>query len=283
MKETTTPTFILRPAGTPFFVARDGSPGQPAGLWGPTWDEFGNPLTVEASMSRQAVAVWLAVPVVLFSASAAFGETYALRGTLVTPDEVIENGVLLVQDGKIVEAGAGVAIPHGTREVDTAGFIYPGLIDLHNHITWNAFPRWSPGTLVQNRYDWQATDSYAALLSGPQKKVNNVAGCDLERFGEVKALVWGETAVTGSLRNDCIGGLARNIDYGNDFEKEPADYRIFPLELKPEEEASVRAELKDAKPVIVHLAEGVDASAARELRMANAHGFLQRGLIIIHG
>jgi 5-methylthioadenosine/S-adenosylhomocysteine deaminase len=224
--------------------------------------------------------------VLLLSASAASAisaDAYALRGTLVTPDEVIENGVLLVQDGKIAFAGAGAdaIIPGGVREIETGGFIFPGLIDLHNHITWNAHPRWSPGTLVKNRYEWQALDSYSVWLSGPHEKVRP-AECDLERFGEVKALAWGATTVAGSLLKDCSRGLARNADRGDDFVP-PVQYRIFPFELRPEDEESVRTALADGKPVIVHLAEGVDASSARELRMARAHGFLRRGLVIIHG
>jgi 5-methylthioadenosine/S-adenosylhomocysteine deaminase len=133
------------------------------------------------------------VLLVLFLATSASAQTYALRGTLVTPDEVIENGVLLVRDGVIEEAGANVAVPDGVAVTQTNGFIYPGLIDLHNHLTWNAHPRWSAGTLTRNRYDWQSMDSYAARLSGPQSKVRSVTGasCDLERFAEVKALVWG--------------------------------------------------------------------------------------------
>lgn len=221
--------------------------------------------------------------IALLTPSTVLGETYALRGTLVTPDEVIENGVLLVQDGRIGDVGAAVAIPEGVREVDTGGFIYPGLIDLHNHVTWNAHPRWSPGGLVKNRYEWQATDSYAIWLRGPQAKIASLAECDLGRFGEVKALVWGETTVAGGLPRDCSRGLVRNVDFGDDFDRPPALYRTFPFELKPEDEEKVRSALKDGTPVIVHLAEGVDASAARELRMARAHGYLQPGFIIIHG
>jgi len=219
----------------------------------------------------------------LLTPTGAFGESYALRGTLVTPDEVIEDGVLFVRDGRIVDVGSAVKIPEGTREIDTGGFIYPGLIDLHNHITWNAHPRWSPGALVKNRYEWQAMDSYAAWLSGPQAKVRSVADCDLERFGEVKALAWGGTTIAGGLQKDCSRGLARNIDYENEFDKEPVQYRIFPFELKPEDEASVRGALQNGRAVVVHLGEGIDASAERELRMARAHGYLQRGLIIVHG
>lgn len=224
----------------------------------------------------------------LFFATAASAQTYALRGTLVTPDDVIENGLLLVRDGVIEAAGANVAVPGGVTVVDTRGFIYPGLIDLHNHLTWNAHPRWSPGTLTRTRYDWQATDSYAARLSGPQSKVRGLASCDLERFAEVKALVWGATSVTGSLLEPCTKGLARNLDYysgfhGNAVNQEPLQYRIFPLELRPDDETRVRQALAADQPVVAHLSEGIDPSAARELRMARAHGFLTRGFVIVHG
>ena len=228
--------------------------------------------------------------VVLFFASSAFGQTYALRGTLVTPDEVIENGVIVVKDGVLDAVGANADVPSGITVTDTKAFIYPGLIDLHNHLTWNVHPRWSPGTLTQARYEWQAMFSYAAKLSGPQAKVRSVpsASCDVERFGEVKALVWGATSVTGSLFEVCTKGLVRNLDvysgfFGSDVNKEPLQYRIFPLELRESDEKSVREALAANKPVVVHLCEGVDASAARELRMARAHGFLTKGLVIIHG
>lgn len=228
------------------------------------------------------------VLVLLCLASPAFGQTYALRGTLVTPDDVVENGVIVVRDGVIEDAGADLVIPPGLPVIDTKGFIYPGLIDLHNHLTWNAHPRWSAGTLTRNRYDWQAMDSYAARLSGPQSKVRSRASCDLERFAEVKGLVWGATSVTGSLFEPCTKGLARNLDYysglfGTDVNQEPLQYRVFPIELKPDDEKSVRDALAANKPVVAHLCEGIDASAARELRMARAHGFLTKGFVIVHG
>jgi cytosine/adenosine deaminase-related metal-dependent hydrolase len=225
--------------------------------------------------------------VLLCLAPAALGQTYALRGTLVTPDDVIENGVMVVKDGVIDDVGANVTAPDGVDVIDTHGFIYPGLIDLHNHLTWNVFPRWSAGTLTKNRYEWQAMDAYAARLSGYQSKLRD-SGCDGERFAEVKALVWGATSTVGSLPLPCTKGLARNLDYysgffGTEPNKEPLQYRVFPLELKEADEKSVRDALAADKPVVAHLCEGVDASAARELRMARAHGFLTKGFIIIHG
>ena len=67
-------------------------------------------------------------------------EPLALTGTLVTRDGAIEHGTVVLQDGRIVAVGAVVQLPAGTRVVATGGVIAPGLIDLHNHLTWNVFP-----------------------------------------------------------------------------------------------------------------------------------------------
>ncbi len=224
----------------------------------------------------------------VFLTTATAADSYVLRGTLVTPDTVIQNGGMVVRDGIIADVGATVIVPAGAREIDTAGFIFPGLIDLHNHLTWNVHPRWSAGTLTGARYEWQAMDSYAAKLAGPQYLIRGDVPCDTERFAEVKALVWGATSTTGSLIDDCTRGLARNLDFysglfTNTSNAEPLQYRIFPLELNEAAEASVRKGLDANQPVVVHLCEGTDASAARELRMADAHRFLRPGLVIIHG
>lgn len=208
--------------------------------------------------------------------------TYVLRGTLVTPDEVIQDGLLVVTDGKIADVGANARVPEGVEVIDTGGFIYPGLIDLHNHLTWNAHPRWSPPQLFRNRYEWQATDSYAIWLSSPQsRRLRARADCELQKFAEVKALAWGATTVTGSSPK-CTAGLARNTDVGRDFEQDAIPYEVFPLEMPPDRETRLRERVGAGKAVIVHLAEGADASAARELRQARAHQYLKPGLIAIH-
>ena len=71
-------------------------------------------------------------------------DTVALRGTLIMPDGIVENGTVVIQQGKIVAAGAKVKMPANATTVDTHGIIAPGLIDLHNHLTYNVFPRWHP-------------------------------------------------------------------------------------------------------------------------------------------
>ncbi len=49
--------------------------------------------------------------------------------------EVIENGVILYDGGKIVEVGADVKIPEGAEVIDAGGhLVTPGFIDAHCHI-----------------------------------------------------------------------------------------------------------------------------------------------------
>ena len=51
----------------------------------------------------------------------------------VTPTEVINNGTLLVKDGKVVNVGKRVTIPKGTKTIDLDGkMIYPSFIDIYS-------------------------------------------------------------------------------------------------------------------------------------------------------
>ena len=59
--------------------------------------------------------------------------------------------------------GAKVKLPANATAIDTHGIIAPGLIDLHNHLTYNVFPRWHPTEEFGNRYDWQQKPIYQTL------------------------------------------------------------------------------------------------------------------------
>jgi len=70
--------------------------------------------------------------------AAATNETIALKGgkLLTITHGVIENGVLVMQNGRItVIGGAGTAIPSGAKVIDVTGMtVYPGLIDSETHL-----------------------------------------------------------------------------------------------------------------------------------------------------
>lgn len=220
--------------------------------------------------------------ILLLLAVPADAAKYALRGTVVTPQTVIANGIVVIDGNTIVDVTT--TAPSGMNVIDTGGTIFPGLIDLHNHVTWNAFPRWRSKKAVTARYDWLADPDYLAVLNNPHGEVQKTNACDLERYGEVKALVNGATTITGSLQSACTLGMIRNLDYDNGFaRKAPAANRVFPFEINAKDQDTVRKALDDGNVVIVHLAEGVSESSRRELSMLTKHEFLKKGLIAIHG
>ena len=56
------------------------------------------------------------------------------RGTVLTPTQTLENGVLLIDAGKIVDVGIGLGVPSDAEVIDAAGkVVFPGLIDAHCH------------------------------------------------------------------------------------------------------------------------------------------------------
>ena len=72
------------------------------------------------------------------SAAASSNETIALKGgkLLTITHGVIENGVVVMQNGRITAiGGAGTAIPAGAKVIDVTGMtVYPGLIDSETHL-----------------------------------------------------------------------------------------------------------------------------------------------------
>lgn len=251
-------------------------------------------------MRRLKTSVYLLVALVAFtmccpSAGAQEGK-YVLKGTLVTPDTVIENGIVVIEGEKIQAVGSNVNVPSGASIIDAAGIILPGFVDLHNHLTWNVFPRWRPNKQFNNRYEWQQFPMYGVSLSTPHAELfRKNLGCDMNRYAEVKAITEGETSLVGSLDppEKCIEGLARNLDFSSGFYEpgalgaEKLVYAVFPLELDASAVARVNDALdkKELTALVVHLAEGkpTDASSAREFKMLVARGFLREGVTIIHG
>ena len=63
-------------------------------------------------------------------------ETLVQNGTILTiTNGTIENGDVLIRDGKIVDVGQNLDVPEGARVIDATGrFVMPGIIDAHSHM-----------------------------------------------------------------------------------------------------------------------------------------------------
>ena len=91
---------------------------------------------------------------------------FALRGCVLTPNQVIENGWVEIDGGTIVRVGTA-APGAGVRRLETDGVILPGLIDLHGHPEYNVFAAWEPPKLYANRGRWRDSKQYAQIVKLP--------------------------------------------------------------------------------------------------------------------
>lgn len=72
----------------------------------------------------------------------------------------IENATLLIQDGKVVAAGADVSLPDNTVVTDLNGkFIYPSFIDLHTH--------YGMPEVKKNSFSWSGRETIEPQRPGP--------------------------------------------------------------------------------------------------------------------
>jgi imidazolonepropionase-like amidohydrolase len=86
---------------------------------------------------NRTVRVFSAVAVVAIVSSPALAQTVAITGAKVYPvsSAPIENGTVLMRDGKIVAVGANVTIPADARRIDAAGkWVTPGLVNANTQI-----------------------------------------------------------------------------------------------------------------------------------------------------
>ena len=230
------------------------------------------------------VLQWLPLLLTLFSGIIGEEKPIALIGTILSSNQSITNGTLLIVDGRIAAVGTRVSLPSNTIVLHTDVIILPGLIDLHNHLTWNIFPRWKPVEEFGSRYDWQQKPVYRTLLESPYRRLVEAGlSCDMQRYAEVKAIVHGATSVIGSLRRSCNRGLARNLD--DDPTLGQILYNVFPFQTTETNMETIRDVLSSNGSLFIHLAEGAptDATAAQEFMMLKARDLLRTGVSLIHG
>jgi 5-methylthioadenosine/S-adenosylhomocysteine deaminase len=200
-----------------------------------------------------------------------------LSGTVVTPDLSFEGEVLIAGDtlSCVATSCAGDPAAADATVVATNGIIFPGLIDTHNHILFDIFDEtdWSPSKVYTNHNQWPNEPRYKAMVDAKQY-LNGEAGspvsigCEMDKYGELKALIAGTTSVVGSANpanRACYGSLARTIDQSANGL--PAD-RIQAATIFPSTSAadSVCGNLGDGSTdaYVIHIAEGVDATARAE-------------------
>ena len=156
------------------------------------------------------------------------GPTFALGGRVVTMDghdSVVDDGVVYVRDGSIAAVQKANARPaagrfDGVKVLETKGTIYPGLIDLHDHLSYNALQLWDVPKRFTNRDQWAQGDTYRKLVTGPMKVLAHTPEYvpAIVRYVEAKCLVAGTTTSQGIALSSYAGiqrfykGIVRNVE-----------------------------------------------------------------------
>lgn len=223
-----------------------------------------------------------------------------LHGTIVTMNESME----VIEDGRIVVVGEtiravlrpGEAIPPGIDvtdavEIRTNSYIFPGLIDAHNHVAYNFLPLYQVPKKYDNRYQWSSPDSYKRYVNYPKKLINDSKYYDLDveaiKYAEVKALVGGVTSIQGTPNLRATRILVRNIEHSN-FGQDRIYQRGLAVSDKRwqrtvEDGLLRRMNEGEVDAWLVHLAEGIDAKSEGEFQIVKDLGLVNDMAVFIHG
>lgn len=210
---------------------------------------------------------------------------WALRGRIVTMDArstVVPDGVVWIKDAAIAAiTKAGDANPDGfdgVAPLETGGAVYPGLIDLHNHIAYNVLPLWAVPKQYTNRDTWGNSDEYHRLVTAPMKTLGEATELlpALVRYVELKALVGGVTTTQGIALFSAPGlrryyrGIVRNVEETNDPLFPEAGSRIADVEADDPE--SFLTSIQRKRCFLLHLSEGTDEAARNHFKALHISG-----------
>ncbi len=201
----------------------------------------------------------------------------ALRGRVVTMNDafqVITDGCVFTENGSIVAVqDAQRPPPPGFGNVavtDTGGTIYPGLIDLHNHLPYNVLPLWQVPKKFTNRGQWTRHPEYHSKVSAAMQTLAATEDllASICRYVEVKALMGGTTTSQGiTLANEAgirryFRGVVRNVEATDDDDLPEVTTRV--PDVAARDVQSFLTRLKREKTCyLLHLSEGLDAMAQR--------------------
>jgi cytosine/adenosine deaminase-related metal-dependent hydrolase len=218
------------------------------------------------------------------------GPKQALAGFIVTMDDaftLLPDGIVYIDQGCFVAvqdraqpAPAGFS---GVHVVETGGILFPGLIELHNHLSYNALPLWSVPKLFQHRDQWSTHKDYRPMISGPMTVIGQSRNSlgqaallpALVRYVECKCLLGGVTTTQGVMLASNAGvqrfyrGLIRNVEQTDDPALLEAQGRIADVVAKDARKFLTRLEKEDSC-FLLHLSEGV-TDPAKPLSVARKH------------
>ena len=229
--------------------------------------------------------------------TAGSGTATIIHGDVLAEGVIYENGSVVYDGTEITcvgcdcEGAAGVA--EATVLTCAGAAIAPGLINPHDHITFTEGSPINVGTKRYNhRHEWRAE------LSAPSNPHGTDGSSDGTRWGELRMLMSGVTAMVGSGKADrLVRNLDRLISEDRDLGFEQVEFQTFSLGDSSSSSTNrpdcgwdfrdTEQEVSQMAAYLPHVAEGIDEYAATEFRCQsssfnNAQDFTESNTTHIH-
>lgn len=202
---------------------------------------------------------------------------YALEGRVVTLDAqstLIPSGVLYIEGDTIVDVRKMThpAPPGFTKQmiIKSGGTIFPGMIELHNHLSYNIVPTWMVPKTFVDRDQWRRHKDYRKKMTGPLEILGHIDGYlqAIVRFVECRLLFSGVTSSQGITLSSHQGikkyykGIVRNVEQTVDPDLPDAQPRIADVK----DARRFLKLLKKQKCYLLHLAEGIHTRANKHFK-----------------
>lgn len=264
------------PAGSPLWMARTDGWASRVGTTGPE-----KRATIQVRVPASAMGAPLvgmlkahAVATALGALTASEPRRLALKGTIVTMRSggVLRDHVLYIEGDRIQDLRpAGQPSPEGFAGIttlDTKALIFPGLIDLHNHLAYDVLPLWKVPKRFQRREQWSGIPEYTAKITKPMQAIGKLANVlpAICRYVECKALAGGATTSQGIMLVNQSGirkffkGVLRNVELPDVDALPAASARIADADADDVEKFWKTLQ-KEKSCYLLHMSEGIDDKA----------------------
>jgi cytosine/adenosine deaminase-related metal-dependent hydrolase len=212
------------------------------------------------------------------------------------PAGVLDRGAVYVDDGAVEAVQPDAAPPpdpkyRGAPRIRTGDTIFPGFVELHNHLSYNAMPLWDVPTRYTNNGQWRGIEPYTRRITKPSQVLGQTDGVAqaLVRYAESRALLGGTTTSQGITLASAGGltkyyaGLIRNAESPDDRRLPPASTKI--ANPASGDAAGYLRALEKNTCYLQHLSEGTDPTARswfHRLRIDHDTWAVNRALCAIH-
>lgn len=232
-------------------------------------------------------------------------DAIVLLGRIATMQKNKDGTITVIDSGRVVIEGEKIAAVLKKGEklpsdidstkslfLDTHGIIFPGLLNIHDHLHYDCIPLWNVQDKYTDRYQWSNTHDCRVNVKYAKYVIDQKKywGLQVEgmKYSEVKQLISGTTAAQGSPNGSkkFCKMLVRNMDVSYNFGfKRMSPYVREVTKVKPSKIDRWIAKMDDGEldALFFHIAEGTDEKARSEFDFLEENGLARKEVIIIHG